>query len=130
MTGLNPYLIEKSPNFERSLKKLIKTHKSSSQKQQFIQTISNNLEQLTLNPFPPNARKEPLPSSFNLSQNWQFYKLAIVVAKGASGQIRIMYLVDEIQRIIKPIWIYNHQQFTKRPPDQDIKQIINETFIE
>ncbi len=28
-------------------------------------------------------------------------------AKGASGQIRIIYLVNEQDRIIKPLWIYN-----------------------
>jgi len=128
MTGLIPYLLEKSPNFERSFKKLVKSYKSDSQKQQFILVISERLEELTINPYPPQARAEPLPSGFKLSEDWQFYKLVIVIAKGASGQIRIMYLVDEINRIIKPIWIYTHQQFIKRPPDKDIKDVINESF--
>ncbi len=63
-----------------------------------------------------------------LPNNWQFYKLVIVTTKGASGQIRIMYLVNEIERIIKLLWIYNHQQFQKRPPDKDIRAFIKDIF--
>ncbi|WP_426562643.1 hypothetical protein [Dapis sp. BLCC M172] len=32
--------------------------------------------------------------------------------------------------MIKPLWIYNHQQFKKRPPAQDIKDFIQEIFEE
>lgn len=41
-----------------------------------------------------------------------------------------MYLVNETERIIKPLWIYSHQQFTKRPPDKDIRQVIQEALTE
>jgi len=30
--------------------------------------------------------------------------------------------------IVKPLWIYSHEQFTKRPPDSDIDSAIKETF--
>lgn len=128
MTGLTPYLIEKSNYFQSSLKKLIKTYKSQSQKLKFIQDISVCLEELIINPYPPKARKEPLPSNLKIPTEWVFYKLVIVIAKGASGQIRIMYLVNEQDRIIKPLWIYNHQQFAKRPSDKNIKEVITEAF--
>ncbi|MGB3509958.1 MAG: hypothetical protein WBA93_12095 [Microcoleaceae cyanobacterium] len=130
MTGSTPFLIEKFTNFERSLKKLVKTYKSKSQQQEFIQVISKHLEELIINPYPPQARAEPLPSSLKLPDEWQFYKLVVTIAKGASGQIRLMYLVDEKERVIKPLWIYNHQQFEKRPPDRDIKDVIQEIFEE
>ena len=55
-------------------------------------------------------------------------KLRIMFAKGASGQIRIIYLVNERDKIIKPLWIYNHKQFSKRPPEQDIKTVIKQLF--
>lgn len=130
MTGSIHYLLEKSVYFEKSFQKLVKTYKSQKEKINFIQDISNYLEALIIDPYPPQARAEPLPSGFKLSQDWRFYKLVIVIAKGASGQIRIMYLVSEEDKIIKLLWIYNHKQFAKRPPDKDIKQVIQEIFEE
>lgn len=41
-----------------------------------------------------------------------------------------MYLVNEEAAVIMPIWIYNHEQFEKRPPDQEIDGIIKEIFLE
>ncbi|MGK7942893.1 MAG: hypothetical protein AB4058_00305 [Microcystaceae cyanobacterium] len=35
-----------------------------------------------------------------LPDNWQFYKLVIVIAKGESGQIRIMYLVTDFEIVL------------------------------
>ena len=131
MTGSTPYLNEKSSNFERSFKKLVKSYKSRKEQENFVNLISHLLEdELSYNPYPIQARNEPLPNGLKLPFDWRFYKLVIVVAKGASGQVRLMYLVNENERIIKPLWIYNHQQFTKRPPDQDLKNIINEIFTE
>lgn len=54
--------------------------------------------------------------------------MAFKYDKGASGQIRIMYLVNKKDLIIKPIWIYNHEQFSNRPPDKDIKNVLNESL--
>lgn len=128
MTGSNLFLIEESDNFKSSFKKLVKSYKSKSQQQQFIEFISSCLEELILNPHPPQSRTEPLPSGIKLPVNWRFYKLVVIVAKGASGQIRLIYLVNETSRIIKPLWIYNHQQFAKRPPDKDIAKALKEIF--
>jgi hypothetical protein len=35
-----------------------------------------------------------------------------------------MYLANTTDCIIKLVWIYNHEQFSKRPADKDIKDII------
>ncbi|MGK7942421.1 MAG: type II toxin-antitoxin system RelE/ParE family toxin [Crocosphaera sp.] len=128
MTGLSPFSLEKSEQFERSFKKLIKSYKSQSKKREFKELIAKSLKEMIINPYPTKARSEPLPSGLKLSNDWQFYKLVIVAAKGASGQIRIMYLVNEIDRIIKLLWIYNHQQFQKRPPDKEIREVIKDIF--
>ncbi|BAQ63772.1 hypothetical protein [Geminocystis sp. NIES-3709] len=130
MNGSTLYLLEQTVYFEKSFQKLVKTYKSQDEKIRFSQNISNYLDALIINPYPPQARTEPLPSGLKLSQEWRFYKLVIVIAKGASGQIRIMYLLNEKDKIIKPLWIYSHQQFTKRPPDKEIKQVIQEVFEE
>lgn len=117
-----------SSSFVGSFQKLLKTYKSKSQQQQFIQFISDKLKELLKNPYPPDSRQESLPSKVILPDKWTFHKLAFKYDKGASGQIRIMYLVNEKDLIIKPIWIYTHEQFSKRPPDKDIKNVVNESL--
>ena len=37
-----------------------------------------------------------------------------------------MYLVNATEYIIKPVWIYNHEQFAKHPADKDLKSVIKE----
>ncbi|MGL6341494.1 MAG: type II toxin-antitoxin system RelE/ParE family toxin [Waterburya sp.] len=121
MTGSTPFLIEKSDNFQRSLKKLVKAHGK-----RFTQIIIETLENLTENPYPHNSRQEPLPGKLRLSQDLTFHKLELRISKGASGQIRLMYLVNNSDRIIKLVWIYSHEQFTKRPADRDLQAVIKE----
>jgi hypothetical protein len=84
------------------------------------------LEDLIEDPYPTNSRDEPLPGKIHLPKQWTFHKLEIRVSKGASGQIRLMYLVNETACVIKLVWIYSHEQFAKRPADKDLKSIIRE----
>jgi hypothetical protein len=37
-----------------------------------------------------------------------------------------MYLINETTCTIKLVWIYSHEQFSKRPADRDLKDIIRE----
>jgi mRNA-degrading endonuclease YafQ of YafQ-DinJ toxin-antitoxin module len=124
MTGSILYLLEKSSNFARSFKKLAKNYNPD-----FIATVANCLEALILDPYPSKSRDEPLPKRTRLPQGWTFHKLELWVRKGASGQIRIMYLVNEELREIKLFWIYNHEQFSKRPSDDEIDDAIKEFFL-
>jgi|688.fasta_scaffold359196_2 hypothetical protein len=125
MTGSTPFSLDTSAsNFGRSLKKLDKSLKHLN----LGAIVGNCLEGLLVNPYPASSREEPLPKRTKLAQGWTFHKLELRVGKGASGQIRLMYLVNEEIAVIKPIWIYNHEQFTKRPSDQDIDGVIQETF--
>ncbi|MCD8487324.1 MAG: hypothetical protein LRZ84_11485 [Desertifilum sp.] len=121
MTGSTPFSIEESDHFKRSFKKLAKIHKAK-----FIDLIANTLEELIDNPYPNNSRNEPLPGKIQLPEGWTFHKLELWLAKGASGQIRLMYLVNSTTYTIIPVWIYSHEQFAKRPPDGDIKSVIRE----
>jgi hypothetical protein len=63
-----------------------------------------------------------------LPEGWTFHKLEIWVAKGASGQVRLMYLVNEDAQVLKLLWIYNHEQFTKRPEERDLSDVIDRVF--
>ena len=121
MTGSNPFSIEETENFRRSFKKLAKIHKD-----RFVELVSEILEELIEEPYPLKSRKEPLPQGLKLPEGWTFHKLELWFSKGASGQIRLMYLVNETAFLIKPVWIFSHEQFATRPHDQDIKSTIKE----
>jgi mRNA-degrading endonuclease YafQ of YafQ-DinJ toxin-antitoxin module len=121
VTGSTPFLIEESDNFKRSFKKLVKVHKT-----RFVELIAKTLEDLIDNQYPNSSRSEPLPAKIQLPEGWTFHKLEIWFAKGASGQIRLMYLVNASSRTIRLVWVYSHEQFAKRPVDDDLKSVIRE----
>jgi hypothetical protein len=37
-----------------------------------------------------------------------------------------MYLVNRNQTLIELVWIYTHSEFEKRPPDKNLKQLLQE----
>lgn len=121
MTGSTPFSIEESDNFKRSFKKLAKVHGTG-----FIELIAKTLEDLIDDQYPNNSRTEPLPGKIQLLEAWTFHKLELRVSKGASGQIRLMYLVNVTTCTIKLVWIYSHEQFAKRPAEADLKSVIRE----
>ncbi len=121
MTGSTPFSIETSENFNRSFKKLAKVHGTG-----FVELVTEILEDLTEDQYPINSRNEPLPGKIQLTEGWTFHKLEFRISKGASGQIRLMYLVNTTACVIRLVWIYSHEQFAKRPADKDLKSVINE----
>lgn len=121
MTGSTPFSIEQSENFKRSFKKLAKVHKNT-----LVDRVASVLENLIDNQYPQNSRSEPLPGKIKLPEGWTFHKLEFRVSKGASGQIRLMYLVNTPDRTIKLVWIYSHEQFAKRPAEKELKGLIKE----
>ncbi|MBF2098857.1 MAG: type II toxin-antitoxin system RelE/ParE family toxin [Gloeomargaritaceae cyanobacterium C42_A2020_066] len=121
MTGSLPFLLQKTDSFEKSFKKLAK---SNAYRGEALEIISQSLENLQEDPYPTNARDEPLPSGVNLNRDWTLHKLEIRVGKGAAGQVRLIYLVNEGQRVLRPLWLYRHEQFRKRPSDQDLRIVI------
>jgi mRNA-degrading endonuclease YafQ of YafQ-DinJ toxin-antitoxin module len=123
VTGSNRFSIEETENFKRSFKKLGKVHKSG-----LINEFARILEGLLDHPYPSNAREEPLPSNVRLPEGWTFHKIAFKVARGASGQIRLMYLVNEEFRRIRLLWLYSHEQFVGRPSDKSLKSVIQDAL--
>lgn len=122
MAGSTHFSIEESENFKRSFKKLAKVHKNN----KFVERTLLILEDLIENQYPPNSWEEPIPRKIQLPKEWTFHKLGFTVCKGASGQIRLMYLVNTTVCVVKPVWIYSHEQFAKRPSDPDIRSLIKE----
>ena len=58
-----------------------------------------------------------------LSEELEFRKLrfAIPDLRGASGQGRLMYLINSTQHKIILVWIYTHEEFAGRPDDKSLK---------
>ncbi|MEA5421393.1 hypothetical protein VB712_19380 [Spirulina sp. CCNP1310] len=127
MPGSPQFSLEQTNEFARTLKKLVK---SKAYDKNFNVIISEVIWGLLNNPYPSNSRDEPLPRGTRISKQWTFHKLTIKIGKGASGQVRLIYLVNEIDRIVKPLWIYNHEQFKKRPPDKELRKNIEDSFEE
>ena len=121
MTGSTPFSIEDSDNFKRSFKKLAKIHGSD-----FVEVVAQVLEALIEDQYPLNSRNEPLPGKIDLPEGWTFHKLQFKISKGASGQIRLMYLVNPTDCVVRLVWIYSHEQFPKRPANKDLKSVIKE----
>lgn len=122
MTGSTPFSIEKSPKFPRSLKECAKKYS----KDEFRDWISKIIEDLAENPYPNDSRQEPLPKKARLPEGCTFHKLAVSFAKGASGKIRLMYVVNRVSCQIFLLWIYSHEDIEKRPRDKDITFALNE----
>ncbi|NEO68192.1 hypothetical protein [Moorena sp. SIO3H5] len=121
MTGSNPFSIEASHKFKPSLKKVAKVHGNS-----FVELVTQIVENLKQDPYPRNSRQEPLPKKSKLPQGCTFHKLEFRFAQGASGQIRLIYVVNTNRSVITLVWIYTHEQFEKRPDDKDLRSVIQQ----
>ena len=116
-----------SSKFERSIKLLKKSYKSKQDAQTFVAVVTNIVQGLVIEPRPENSRLETWPSNLR-SDDQEFRKLVFILPgrKGASGEGRLMYLIDDARQIIHLVWIYTHEEFKKRPPDKDLKGIMQE----
>ncbi len=131
MIGSTHFSLKSSANFERSFRKLAKVYGKNSlpylRNQNFTTYFGEILENLLENPYPEEASLEPLPG-VELPKGWTFYKLRLKIGKGASGQIRLMYLVNPVEQVIFPVWIYSHEQFAKRPSNEDLRQVFQDIW--
>jgi hypothetical protein len=132
VTGLFPFQIEASSKFQRSYKLLLKRHcKGARQKQALIDTISELVNNLAADPL-TDANPETLPRGLTIADEWRFYKLRFRMPNvtGASGQGRLMYLVNQNLKVIKLAWIYTHAEYEKRPEDRELKDLLRELLDE
>lgn len=130
MTGSPKFLRVPTRNFERSLRRLIKRYKGSREKQAFIVFISQLVDELCNEPHPSNSAFEPIPGKMALSEELEFRKLrfAIPGLRGASGQGRLMYLINSTQHKIILVWIYTHEEFEGRPDDKSLKVALQDAI--
>ncbi len=75
-----------------------------------------------------NSFIESYPYGLQIPEEWEFrkYYFDMPSLRGASGEGRLMYLVNRSQSVIWLFWIYTHSEFEKRPPEKILKQLIQE----
>lgn len=125
--GLPKYRIVLSAKFVRAIKIFKKSYKSKQEATAFTECISDIVEDLAQQPNLENSRLEPWPAKLSYPK-WEFRKLVFIVPhrKGASGQGRLMYLVNAERQIIQLVWLYTHKDFEKRPADKALKILMRE----
>lgn len=129
MTGSPTFRISPSDKFTRSYKELRKRYyKGDKAKQTFQDWITQIVTNLSTNPQMPGTFLESWPRGMGQPEEWEFRKLYFDMPnlRGASGEGRLMYLVNRNQNLIKLVWIYTHEEFEKRPPDKNLKQLLQE----
>jgi mRNA-degrading endonuclease YafQ of YafQ-DinJ toxin-antitoxin module len=129
VTGLPTFRIKPSDKFKRSYKELLKRYyKGEKSKQGFIEFVAQVVTNLSDNAYLDSSFAEGMPGNLRLPENWEFrkYYFDMPSLRGASGQGRLMYLVNRNQNVIELVWIYTHSEFEKRPPDKNLKQLMQE----
>jgi len=48
--------------------------------------------------------------------------------KGASGQGRLMYLINSIQSSIILVWIYTHEEYEGRPDEKSLEAVLQDAI--
>lgn len=125
MSGCETYQIVRLKRFESSFKKLIKSHyrKNERARDSFLELVEDFIEQLRKNPSSNSfSEDEGFPKGC-YDQKFKFRKIKFKTPEldGAAGCGRLMYVFHEQQGIVYLVWIYTHEEFRKRPPEDDLK---------
>jgi hypothetical protein len=126
--GWQMFRVQPLAKFERSAKVLKKGFKSRRQQQQFVDAVTELIRALVQEPRHPDSRLEPIPKGVEVPEGWEFRKLLFAVpgTAGAAGEGRLVYLFSDRDSLIKLLWIYTHEEFKGRPPDKDLRQVLQE----
>lgn len=132
MIGSTHFGISLSDNFKRSVKKLAKAcYKSEKEKQLFVTCLEEIYQNLKIKPDDP-------PGFYSVTCQWlrgvahqdgcELRKLffSMPARSGASGEGRLLYIVDNFNNDIALQWLYTHEQYKKQPPYDALKEVVLE----
>ncbi|RUS95598.1 hypothetical protein DSM106972_089540 [Dulcicalothrix desertica PCC 7102] len=125
MSGCEAYQIVPLKRFETSLKKVIKSHyrKNERARSSFLELVDYYIEQLRENPGSnPFSEDESFPKGCYDSK-FKFRKIKFKTPEldGAAGCGRLMYVLCEEKCTVYLVWVYTHEEFEKRPPEDDLR---------
>ncbi|WP_099065839.1 hypothetical protein [Nostoc linckia] len=126
MTGCEAYQMRRLERFDISLKKLIKSHyrKNERARNSFLELVEHYIDKLRENPSSNSfSEDEGFPKGSH-QPDFKFRKIKFRTPEldGAAGQCRFMYVVYDARRIVYLLWIYTHEDFPKRPSDDDLRR--------
>lgn len=132
MTGSTHFGISLSDNFARTVKRLAKScYKSEKEKQLFRACLEEIYQSLKIRPDNP-------PDFYSVTCQWlrglsyqdgcELRKLFFSMPgrSGASGEGRLLYIVDNFNNSVVLQWIYTHEQYKKQPPYNALKEVVLE----
>lgn len=122
------YSVHPHPNFEDSYKRLKKAYlkKGGRQLDKLEGEVASGLRALGVNPrFPGAFERYQLPAK-SPREGIEFWRWVFDLPgmTGGSRCGRLLYAIVEERRLVRPFWIYNHDQFAKRPPDDRIRKYL------
>jgi len=123
------WTLRRKPSFAKDLKRLAKDlYKSDRQRQDFLRFVVSFVEVLErCGPSCPQLDARvmtgvPAPEGCKL---YKFY-LRPPETRGASGEMRVLALVNEADRTIELLMAYTHADYPKQPHPEEILQRIEE----
>lgn len=132
-----PFSLKYTASFKTSIEKLSKSKrfkKNQSEKKILQDKLKEIFKEITVDPFFVasliSSEPEPLPSKLKLPSTFEFRKIRFKIGTGASGQVRIIYLINRDKCTVSLLSIFTHEEYEKRPPDGYLKAVIQNAFEE
>ena len=99
------------------------TKKNKRARDSFETLIQKYIETLAKDPFFDESDSENFPKGA-YKPDFEFRKIRFLMPElqGASRQGRFMYVVHQASCSVYPIWVYTHEEYPKRPSDQELKE--------
>jgi hypothetical protein len=123
--GCEIYSIRPLTKFELSLGRLVKSHykKNKRARDSFEVLINGYIDTLSKDPLFDDSDSENFPKGA-YKPDFEFRKIRFFMPElqGASRRGRFMYVVHQASCSVYPIWVYTHEEYSKRPSDQELKE--------
>lgn len=133
MNSSQEYSLQPSEHFERSYAKLKKAYANSggTDPEGFLTAVGDALKVLRKAPTAREAGCDlyAWPAKVNRG-GWELWRITFILpgVRGAARHARIMYVINRATNVVVPFWVYNHDQFAKRPADDDIRRQLKAIF--
>lgn len=101
----------------------VTTKKNKRARDSFEVLINGYIDTLSKDPLFDDSDSENFPKGA-YKPDFEFRKIRFFMPElqGASRRGRFMYVVHQASCSVYPIWVYTHEEYSKRPSDQELKE--------
>lgn len=129
MSDVGDFGIKYSIKFESTYKRILRAHyRHRPDDAEAFEELFDTLEEvLAVDPYPPVSVGVPWPGKFGRS-DWDLCKCKFQMPGlgGASGEGRLLYLVDQQAKVVCLLWVYTHEEHRIQPPTKELRQVVRE----